>query len=406
MSRQALRAAALALVLVLPTPAVLASIDAGTPPPGNTSTEVLLDRILLASGVGADPERADLVERFASVVERLERRFGGDKLGYRKARRVYRELHQRYLREYDESADALELILEDGRYNCLSASLFSAVVYEALGYPTRIVEMPGHLFLEIDVRGRRIDIESTSAHGFDVARRLRAYESGIQKPNDDMRWLGVSARVRSGSSDLWHVSLDEAVGFAWLNRAWRAWHEKDAVSTADHVLEAGRFLPGMAARASGVDRLLGEAFRWEYERGGFDAAYRVAIAGFELDGSSTSSRDRLLAVAVKRVANLCDADDPAAAVHVLDEVRELGLSGPDRQRLERGASPVIAVAAVRIEDFDLAREAARRYAEVEPDTFESERLSRWVEFRSGRSGTPGPLACEPLAGTTLLTPPR
>jgi hypothetical protein len=336
MSQSVLRAAALALVLVLPIPTAFASLEAEPRPESVTSsTERLLGEMLLASGVELPEQRAALVEGLQAAAVDIAERHGNGDPGYRKARRVHRDLHRRYLREYDERADAIQLILSEGRYNCLSASLFSALVYESLGYPTRVVEMPGHLFLEIEIKGRRIDIEATSAHGFDVARRLRAYESGIFDPSDDLRWLGVSTRARTGDNrDLWHVSLDQAIGFAWLNRAWRAWGEKQAVEAAGYVLEAARWLPDMAGRASGIDRLLGEAFLWEYEQGRFESAYRVAAVGFELDGTTTSARDRLLAAAVKRVA------EPALR---RGRARRAGV----RAALELGRAPQRPLAAVR-----------------------------------------------------------
>jgi hypothetical protein len=85
---------------------------------------------------------------------------------------------------------------------------------------------------------------------------------------------------------------------------------------------------------------------------------------------------------MKRVEDACDDGDPAGAVAVAEHVS--GLSGPTREtsRFERRAWPLIASAAVRLEDWELARAAAQRYERVEPDPLEARRLAQWVDERA------------------------
>ena len=231
----------------------------------------------------------------------------------------------------------MQEILDGGRLNCLSASLFYALVARAVGYPTQVVETQGHVFVRLRIGKSTVDVETTSSRGFDVDRRLASYSAGYLRNPEDFRWLRLSTIERTDTEGglLWPVSLEEAVGFAWLNTAWRSL-EDDPVATARAVLEARRFLPDLATRAKGAERLLVLAFQSEYESGRFDEAYRIAKAGILLYPTKTTARDRVTAAALKRIQELSDAGLPSAAERLLDEVASMSVPRADVARLERG----------------------------------------------------------------------
>ncbi len=362
-----------------------------------TDTRPLVLEVLRASGVESEAERERLAEKYERAVRLLREDLRSERPTYRQARRVHRLLHERYLRDYDEDADALQSVLEDGRYNCLSAALFYGAVLHDLGYEIRVVEIPGHVFLRAKIGERTIEIETTSRHGFDVTRLIRGYPDSTAAADDDLRWLRLAAAVRNGRTETssWPVTLDEAVGFAWLNSAWRHLGEGRAVRAARSVLEASRFLPRMAERAEGVDRLMSRAFRLDYESGRFARAFRTAEIGVLLR-PTTTARDRLYAAALKRVERLCDADRPREAETILERIVALAVPADERARLERGTTPLIAAAAVRLGDFELARRAVARFGEAEPDPVEARRLGDWVELRSRSGPSPETEPAPPL----------
>ena len=131
----------------------------------------------------------------------------------------------------------------------------------------------------------------------------------------------------------------------------------------------------------GARGLLARALSTDYESGRFEAAYHVARIDVQLFPEMTTSRDRMLAVALKRIEDASDSDDPKTAETILEEVRRLCEGGPDIVRLERRGWPIIVATAVRLADWERARRAARAYAEVEPDPVEAARLASWVESR-------------------------
>ena len=129
--------------------AVLAAPAAESAEP--LSNRVLVEQILAASRIDDPAERTRLSAAFESKITALGEEFGKGRPSYRKARRIHRSLHRRYFRHYVETADGLQEILDHGRFNCLSASLFYALVTRAAGFPTQVVETPGHVFVRLHI---------------------------------------------------------------------------------------------------------------------------------------------------------------------------------------------------------------------------------------------------------------
>lgn len=374
------------LVAGMSLPGAEASVaPAGAPPSvePDLTQDQLLDAILSATG----PDDAAARDRRARAVQHeldaIVARFGHRPPSYRRARKLHNLLHQKYLRSYDPDADRLDGIVRAGRYNCVSGVLFYGLAARALGYRPEVLAYPGHVLLRIRIGQRKVDIETTSPYGYDVGWLLHPSRHG-----SDRTWLHPEVGQRPADShrygergnSVWLVPFDKAVGFAWINEAWSALAAGEAVRAAQHVLEARRYLPELE-RAEGVRRLIVRAFRAEYESGRFDAAYRIASADVELFPESTTSRDRVVAAALKRIEAACDRDDPRLGVTILDEVERGGPETLESRQLVRRTTPLIAAAAVRVGDWPLARAAAERHASVEPDPVEAARLRDWVEQR-------------------------
>jgi hypothetical protein len=177
------------------------------------------------------------------------------------------------------------------------------------------------------------------------------------------------------------VSLERATGFLWHNTAERALARGDAVKAASSFLEEFRSNSELGSRIDGFATSLARAFRIEYEDGRFDNAYLIAEMEAKIFPHKTTTRDRILAAASKRVDAECEAGDAAGAESVLDATVATLAEPSDVARLEREMCPHIAAAAVRAADWTRAIRMASRYAQSEPDTFEAERFLSWVESR-------------------------
>ncbi len=349
----------------------------------------IIDDILDAS-VGADSEdRAATRDALVEEIEAIAARFGPGRPTYRRARRMHDLIHERDLKHYDADVDGLHRLLDDGSFNCLSATLFEGLVAEALGYDASIVQYPGHVLLRLRFGQRVVDVESTSPAGFDVRLR-RGFVPILPNGSPGL----VTTPWSDGNPEPFGLSIQEAIGFVWLNRAHRELDRGEAVAAAGSVVEAERFLPDLTDRVEAIRLILAHAFRQEYDAARFDNAYAIAAIEVDLIPESVSSRDRILAAAVKRIEAASEADDPRLALDLLDETGALVPVSDDVARLERRATPSIVVSAVRIGEWALARSVAARYAAAEPDPVEYARLATWVELRQSCSDDPVCVAAE------------
>jgi len=365
---------------------------AGVPPcrtpqvPVPRIDERLLVETLRASGIEDPSEQAWYAAAFHRALDEIARQVGRPHSCYHQARRLHVVLHRGFLRRYDAAADGLDAILDRGEYNCLSASLFYGLTARAFGFDARVVEIPRHVFVRLQIDGRWIDIESTSRTGFDLRQKLDRSRplnpTSWYGANEETRTSGASSVPGAGFDDLaTSVDLEHALAFLWHNSGRRALERGEALRAAAHFLEEARLQPGLTSRSDAIYASLARAFRLEYEAGHFEAAYRIAATDLEIFPGSTSARDRLLAAALKRIDAESEAGDLRMAEKILDEAGATTRVPADLVRLERGACPLIVAAAVRVGDWDMASRMASRFAGAQPDQLESERLAVWVGRR-------------------------
>lgn len=383
-----------AVLLLASIPVIAVTPDSTSAP--RLSDEDLLDAILLTASVeipdGFDRQREVVSREIANILDQVDE----GPPTYRRAKRLHRLLHDHYLREYVADADTLQELIVTGRYNCLSATLLYGVVARRLGYEVEVLKIPGHLLLRLAIDGRTFDVEMTSPRGFNLTHYagLRPVETPDSGMSLRLEWPRTSPRYQQTVAPQWMVSLEAAVGFAWINKGWRALEAGEPALAAECVVRARSYLRGLTTQEEAVSRLLVRAFRDEYESGRFDSAYAIAAVDVGLFPEMTTSRDRILAAALKRIEAACAEGRPADAAQILDEVARVNPSPVDLSRLERRSGPLIAAAAVHGEDWALARVAAERYALAEPDAVEGTRLIQWVDARSRGTAFVGDDRCD------------
>jgi hypothetical protein len=345
------------------------------------STERELIRGAVAATGSVDPIDVTLVQlAIEHELDRIAGRLGDGPPTVHRAHRLHVLLQKRYLREYDEVADGLSDIVDRRAYNCLSATLLYGLAAQRLGFEAFVLERPSHLRLRLRTGERAIDIETTQRHGFDRQAAEATDRAGIE----ETRTGGVHSEYRE-------LPLEAAIGFGWLNRAWRELEGGRAIVAAEHASRALEHLgPPRETDVEELQKLFTRAFRAEYEQGRFDEA--LAIARFDASAfpDTTTSRDRLLAAAAKVIEDAADAGEPARAESILDDT-VLRLAGThDAERIVRQTAPIAAASAVRSGEFDRAARLAARYRDVEPDPIEGARLVAWVEARRPSDASPCP----------------
>jgi hypothetical protein len=374
-------------VFATPTRALAAS-----DPPAPADLSVLRE-VLRASGIGEGQSRQIYEPVFLALLENLQKEAGGIRSGYRRARRLHMALHEKVFRRYESSADGLDRVLDRGDYNCLSASLLYGLVAQAFGLHAQLVQIPRHVYVRLLIEGRQVEVESTSRKGFDLHPRFAGSRQSLTDPDFGLEASPGDSLGGDGDPGPAGVDLERAVGFLWHNEGRRALERGEALHAAQAFLEESKVAPS-GPNSEILGMFLAQAFRLVYESGNFEEAYRIADIGLQIFPGQTTAKDRLLAASLKRIEAGCDEGRMAESREILDQTeREVGTS-EDALRLERGACPVIAAAAVRMQDWSLAARMAQRFIAAEPDGLEAEHFARWVARREEEARIqPGPNAC-------------
>jgi hypothetical protein len=345
----------------------------------------LFRETLRASGVTDPVRRLSYEASFLDLLSGLEREIGFTRSAYRRARKLHLAMHEKVLRRYVSTADGLDAVLDRGEFNCLSASLLYGMVARSFGLEVQVVEIPRHVYVRLFVDQRRVEVESTSRTGFDLRPKLDLSPVSPSDPGYGSNASAPGAPPTMAASLPEGVDLERAVGFLWHNRGRRALEEGEAVRAARSFLEESKLEPPGASHSETLGMFLAQAFRMAYEAGNFRDAYLIAGIGIQIFPGQTTARDRLLAASLKRIEATCESGSLSEAEKILNLTASTVGNVVDVRRLERGACPLIAAAAVRAEDWDRASRMARRFAIAEPDRFESSRLSQWVARREHES---------------------
>ncbi len=126
----------------------------------------LFDAALIASG-SSDAEYAakcrTRIERLRASVERAIT----DEMSVRdRAREIFRRLHAELLTgQYRATCTELHRTLDDGHYNCVTATILYRCLCEKFGVPVKTIAETGHVYCRLE-GDRPIAIQTTTTEGF------------------------------------------------------------------------------------------------------------------------------------------------------------------------------------------------------------------------------------------------
>ena len=73
---------------------------------------------------------------------------------------VFFEVHRRYLKVFGPLTDFYQ-IFQEGKYNCLTATTFYAIIFDYFNFQYDLIELPNHIFLKVALDQQSVLIEST-----------------------------------------------------------------------------------------------------------------------------------------------------------------------------------------------------------------------------------------------------
>jgi hypothetical protein len=86
-------------------------------------------------------------------------------------------MHEGYLKRYVEAQTRLDVLLDNGTYNCVSSAVFYLILARSMGLPVLGVLTTDHAFCRIPTADGGIDVETTTPYGFDPGSRREAVDS-------------------------------------------------------------------------------------------------------------------------------------------------------------------------------------------------------------------------------------
>jgi regulator of sirC expression with transglutaminase-like and TPR domain len=133
-----------------------------------------LDAALVAGGIDSPDSLRRYQQKAAALVDQLRSSATLGGTPRQQVEAVFEFLHERVLYGgYDLAYSDLRRVLDDGRFNCVSATVLMNYLAGQLGLDCRGLEMPGHAMTRVRLADGALDIETTCPHWFSLRNDFR-----------------------------------------------------------------------------------------------------------------------------------------------------------------------------------------------------------------------------------------
>jgi tetratricopeptide (TPR) repeat protein len=247
----------------------------------------------------------------------------------RQAEAIFAFMHRQILRGYDLGHTDLRRVLDDGRFNCVSATVLFNYLAGELGLDCRGLEMPGHAMSRLVLPDATLDIETTCPQWFHLMGDPKLRESAAAKATGT-----AAAADRSLARE---VSPIQMAAMIYYNRGVDLLAEKRFAEAAEVNAKALRLDP---QNATARGNLLATINNWSIELGNsqhFAEAVGLLRQGLAMDAKFAAFAQNYVHLHHQWVDHLCQAGHFEEALDILSRaVAEM----PDREYLRRAQSEV------------------------------------------------------------------
>jgi len=220
------------LIFALPFSVLSQTQESGASFAGKSKADTYLMTFLQAS----QADTHDL-QSFREYVQRLEKKTHKNQSLF--LRYLFTSAHQKFLKQYTEYSSFGELF-ETGTYNCLTGTIFYALLLEQYGISYQIIETNYHIFLIAKTDAGDVLFEATDpVHGFvsnpeEVNRRISIYKkNSLQTAGSEKKMC-----YRYTTSIYNAISLDEMVGLTYYNMAVNAYNKEELQDAIGYLSKA------------------------------------------------------------------------------------------------------------------------------------------------------------------------
>ncbi len=97
---------------------------------------------------------------WTDLVEELDAKASKTKEALNLLRQIFQKTHQKLFKKYEQHS-SFNAMLSEGRYDCVSGSAALGLLLERYGYTFDLVETDYHVFVVVDLEGKKVVLEST-----------------------------------------------------------------------------------------------------------------------------------------------------------------------------------------------------------------------------------------------------
>ncbi|MBO3699943.1 hypothetical protein [Roseivirga sp. E12] len=189
-------------------------------------SQFIIDEKLLPE----DAENLIFTEEFDRIIEQLERIQTRKKSNVAFIRSIFYRVHKNILVDYKQMATMNET-LKTGQFGCLTGTALYALILEHFGFEYEIIELTNHVYVQVEVDGRLMVMESTLPEEglINVGKEImpNSEQEGL-----DPRNIRALTTV-GGGSDEWDlvqgfnkITLKELSGLQYFNESVKLYKEE------------------------------------------------------------------------------------------------------------------------------------------------------------------------------------
>ncbi|HCL55687.1 MAG TPA: hypothetical protein DHW82_01580 [Spirochaetia bacterium] len=209
---------------------------------------------------------------------------------YQQADKVLKILHEKKLKRYEAGQTEILTLFDKGLFNCVSSSLFYNMVMTDLGFPTRGVLLPDHVFSEINIDNKWYDAETTVAPGFDAGSKKEVLDDFKNKTG----FVYVPLSSRGKNTVL--IPNKAYLALIYSNTAAVLIEKKDFIKAINSAYKAMLLFPEFVEGAKNLQAAYNQYALDFISRGKFIDAEKLLLESLKLFPALETTKHNLKAV--------------------------------------------------------------------------------------------------------------
>lgn len=210
---------------------------------GNGSRTMLKSQSIIHALISQQSDQSNIQARkYSQIIQTIANELSKKKTRWNNDKRFIRHLfyfvHKKLLLNY-KPYDTFEIMMEEGAYGCLTATILYALILDELQYDYDIVEMNYHIYLIVRTGEGRFLFESTDpSYGFvasekEISKRLKEYE----QDNLGSKCNEYTFEISLNNT----ITITQLIGLQFYNEAVQLYNSGSVFSTLSKLNEAAKY---------------------------------------------------------------------------------------------------------------------------------------------------------------------